>query len=413
MLGLGVLAAACDDGGDDESSSTTTEVISARSATTTIPDRQDDGRLKIGLLLPRSGLDGDLGQALFDAARNAIDSINEAGGVRRQAIVPVPAEEGDTPEDTAQTIQELIDQNVDAVVGPARSTSALATLDLLLGAGVLTCSPTATTLALDNYPNRDLFFRTAPSDSLQALALAQRAERTGQRSVAITWLDDVYGRPFSTAVGNSMSSAIQVVSRQPFTADSDLDDVAATVLAEEPGVIVVIADGDVGTRMIQALADAVVADPDDETLPAIIVNDAMRRLSPEQRQRIAELPASVRASIEGASPEATAEGDLPGAYASNAFDCVTLIALAAHEVGPDDTLAMRGQLTELTSTGGVCRDFATCVENLERSLNIDYEGSTGPVDLGADGDLVRARFDIFEYTEEGVDRSKDLTSASR
>ncbi len=399
---LGVLAAACDDGGDDESSATTA-VIPARSPTTTIPTRQGDGRLKIGLLLPRSGLDGDLGQSLFDAARSTIREINNAGGVRSEMIVPVPVEEGETPEATAQAIRELIDQNVDAVIGPARSTSALATLDLLLGAGVLTCSPTATALALDNYPTRDLFFRTAPSDSLQAAALAQLAEKTGQRSVAITWLDDVYGRPFSLAVGNRMSSAIEIVTRQPFTANDDLEAVAATVLAEEPGLVVVIADGDVGTRMISALADAVVSDPDVDT-PAIIVNDAMRRLSPEQRQRIAELPDSVRANIEGASPKATGEGDLPGAYATNAFDCVTLIALAAHEVGPDDTLAMRGQLTELTSTGGVCRDFVTCAENLERSLNIDYEGPTGPVDIGADGDPLRARFDRFGYTEEGVDR---------
>lgn len=403
LVAVGLLAAACDDGGD--ASPPTTDAIVVPSTTSTLPPRPDDGRLTLGLLLPRSGLARPVGQDLWDAATNAIQTINQAGGVHGQQIVTVTADEGETSAATAQAVNDLIDQNVDAVVGPASSTSALATLDLLLSAGVLTCSPTATALALDDYPNRDLFFRTAPSDSLQAAALARVAQDTGRTTVAITWIDDVYGRPFATAVTNSTGLAIGVVSRQPFTNASDLEDVAATVLAEDPGVIIVIADGDLGTRMITALADEVAADPESE-IPEILVNDAMRTLSPSYRQRIADLPEQFRQHIRGLSPKATGEGEVPGAFATNAFDCVTLIALAAHLAGPDDTVAMRATLTDLTATGGQCRDFESCADLLDSSLNIDYEGPTGPVEIGPDGDPLRARFDIFHYSAEGVDFSE-------
>ena len=52
------------------------------------------------------------------------------------------------------------------------------TSPLLLVAGVVTCSPSATALALDDYPDNKLFFRTVPSDSLEMVAIASgRAHR--------------------------------------------------------------------------------------------------------------------------------------------------------------------------------------------------------------------------------------------
>lgn len=408
MVVLAGLAAACDDGGGDASPQTTAD-LGIESTTSSVPVRPDDGRLTIGLLLPLSGDHQQLGEDLRQAATSALDSINAAGGVRGQQIVTVDADEGDTPEEASAAVEELLDGNVDAVIGPASSISALATLDLLLAANVLTCSPTATALALDDYPNRSLFFRTAPSDSLQAAALAGAAQTTGQRSVALVWVDDVYGRPFASAVGDSLAQEMNVISRAPFTADSDLDDVATSVVDERPGVIIVVADGELGTRMLSALADAVAEanapDPVMTGPPNILVNDAMRELSSDARERIAELPEEFRTRIMGLAPSSTGSEEIPGAFATNAFDCATLIALAAEEVGPDDTVAMEARLPQLTTSGNQCRDFATCALGLGNSLNVDYEGPAGPVDIGTDGDPVRSRFDVFEYTAEGDDES--------
>ena len=184
---------------DDDSSGTSAAPASTTPPPTTEAARIHDGVLRIGLLLPLSGEGATIGQGMAEAAQQAVDEINAAGGVLGQVVEVFPADEGDDASSAADAIEALVDEGVDAVVGPASSTVALATLGDLLGPGVLTCSPTATSLLLDEFPSSLLFFRTAPSDSLQAAAIAKLAEQTGRFTAAVAYLDDAYGRPLAEA----------------------------------------------------------------------------------------------------------------------------------------------------------------------------------------------------------------------
>src|SRR4029450_6590125 len=87
---------------------------------------------------------------------------------------------------------------------PASSNDAIALAQDIVGAGIAACSPAASTLALDNFPDNGLLFRTVPSDSLRAEAMAAVIEQTGETSVAITYIDDAYGRPFEAALRNAL-----------------------------------------------------------------------------------------------------------------------------------------------------------------------------------------------------------------
>jgi hypothetical protein len=62
-------------------------------------------------------------------------------------------------------------------------------------------------------------------------------------------------------------------------------------------------------------------------------------------------------------------------------------------------------MTEVAARGQPCRDFVTCADLVADSRNIDYDGPGGTVQLGADGDPERARFDLFGFNDEGVDVS--------
>ena len=133
-----------------------------------MPERVDDGVLRVGVLLPETGPGASLGTGLAQAVVAARDAINGAGGVLGQHVEIVEGfDEGEGPATARDAVADLIDEDVDAVIGPASSTVALATLGDLMRAGILTCSPTATALALDDFPDRALFVRTAPSDSLR------------------------------------------------------------------------------------------------------------------------------------------------------------------------------------------------------------------------------------------------------
>jgi branched-chain amino acid transport system substrate-binding protein len=390
---------------DDDGSSPTSVAVSSTTPTTE-PARVDDGVLTIGLLLPQSGEGATIGQGMVDAAVRAIDEINRAGGVLDRPVEVVQADEGSDPSSAADGINTLLDDGVDAVVGPASSTVALATLDNLLSAGVLTCSPTATSLALDDYPLSQLFFRTAPSDSLQAQAIGQLAQQTGRSRAGVVFLDDRYGHPMSQAVVAALEArALDVVAEIPFASnDESLVDEAAELADREAEVVVVLGDGEHALQMLTAMGETTGRFPDVEP-PDIIVNDAVRR--PPSPQLVQALPMAIRERIQGVSPVALPQFDAepPGPFATNAHDCVNLIALSAVQAGTDDPEQIAARMTEASSNGQPCRYFETCVELLEDARNIDYEGPGGGVQIGSDGDPERARFDVFEFDEDGRDVS--------
>ena len=172
-VAVALVSAACT--GDDDNLVDETVVDTT---TTTIPQQvPSDGRLVIGALLPLT--DTLVGEPMAAAVDTAVDRINEAGGVLDQRVRLIVADEGSSTATATASIQTLLDADVDAIIGPASSLVALSTLDEIVAAGKVTCSPTASALALDGFPDNDLFFRTVPSDSLQASAIAATADQTG------------------------------------------------------------------------------------------------------------------------------------------------------------------------------------------------------------------------------------------
>jgi branched-chain amino acid transport system substrate-binding protein len=401
---VAVLAGCTDDG----ATTPTTPVVTATS--TTVAHRTDDGVLRVGILLPETGDGAGLGKPLIAAALAARDAINAAGGVLgRKVEVIGNLDEGDSASTAREAIASLIDQHVDAVVGPASSTVALATLGQLMDAGILTCSPTATALALDHFPDRSLFFRTAPSDSLQAAAIAEQAELTGVRSAVVVYLDDSYGRPLERATVDALRArALSVDDPINFAADDTiLKDEATAVTASDAGVVIVLGDAEQGARMIAAIGDATSVGPGEDA-PPIIVNDALRR--PPSQQLITSLAPAVRKRVIGVSPLASTSGpdEPPGPYAVNAYDCMNLIALAAAQGGSDDPATMAAQISEVSESGISCRTFSECMQLVSENRNLDYDGPDGNVQIGPNGDPVRARFDRWGFDDQGNDVSLDI-----
>jgi branched-chain amino acid transport system substrate-binding protein len=390
---MATLAAACTVGDDS-----TPETTVSAPTTTIAPQRSADSQLTIGLLLPSS--DPIIGQGLINASKTAVARINEAGGVLGRPVRIIEQDEG-LGDGGAAGVAALLasDPQIDAVVGPASSLTALNELDTLVSAGVMSCSPTATALALDDFPDNELFFRTAPSDSLQALAIADLAQRTGVQNIAVAHVDDVYGRPFAAAVTDALAEGTRIVNSYPFIRDGGIEDIAQDVVESGARVVVVLAGSDDGAAFLEALSTTNFG-----SLVDIIVNDQLR--DPAVAQRIEALDPSLRDRVRGVAPQAQSADedrpfDPPGLFAANAFDCVNLIALAVDLVGTDDPAVFAKQIPALTTRGRVCRSFDECRKLLDESLNINYNGPDGITELLVVGHPARARFDIFAYDETG------------
>lgn len=364
--------------------------------------------LRIGALLPLTGPGASLGLTLQASIDLAIDEVNEAGGVSGRSIQLRVADEGADAATAASALDDLVQAGVDAVVGPASSTIALNVLDTTTRQGIVTCSPTASALSLDEYPDDGLFFRTIPSDSMQAEAIARAIDQTGRGSVGLFYVDDAYGRPFADQLRQALASrSIIIRSDVPFdAADTDFgDDVAAAENLDGVEVITVIGDADAGARLVRSLLEAT---PDSDV--PVIVNDTMRG---DPAGAFAELSAAALGRIEGVGPRTqTDDADFaaglaerlpgsPGYFAVNAFDCATIIALAARSAASSLPGDIAGRISSLTTGGTDCRSFAECAAVLDAGRNVDYDGPTGLLQLGADGDPNRGVYDVFGFSVGG------------
>jgi len=392
-----LVAAACS--GSDEATPTTSLPATT---TTTTPPKPSDGRLTIGVLLPTS--DTVIGDPMVASIQEAIARINTAGGVLGAPVRTVVADEGGTTTSASSSIQTLLTRDVDAIVGPGSSLLALGTLDEIVSSGTLACSPTATALALDEFPDDGLFFRTIPSDSLQAQAIAEAADQTGALTATIVHVDDAYGRAFADAVETSMASGvISVAETVEFSGrDDDLTDEARQLIDSASPVAIILADGDDATRFIETLDEL-----DTGGIATIVVNDAVR--NPSNPQLIAGLDRELRSKIVGLAPQAesadpTAPFDPPGLFASNAYDCVNLIALAAVRADSDEPSDIADQMASVSASGQVCGSFADCVAAIDSGRQVDYNGPSGLTELDVrQGDPQRAIFDRFVFGPDGDD----------
>jgi branched-chain amino acid transport system substrate-binding protein len=392
IVAAGMTAAACGGAAPPESD------VPVTTPTTTVPDAPiADGVLHIGVFLPGTGPGARIGQPMIDAVEAAVDAIDAAGGVLGRPVTTTYLDE-----ETAVGFGPLLQAGVDAIIGPASSRVALASLTEAVNAGVLVCTPSATALGLDDFPDQGLLFRTVGSDTLQMAALARTAARTGSGSVAVVYLDDPYGRglldAFRGAVGNR--STISISEEIPFAADDpDLLDEATATVAAGSGIIALLGDADDGGRMLTALDRAILGAADEVDSPFIVMNDSLR----DAADVIADLDDTTRSSIIGVAPRSVVPSvDEPaGFFATNAHDCATLIALAAVQAGSDRPTAIADQMASVSSGGRLCSGFAECVTLMSEGLQIDYSGLSGGVDLTSTGDLSRAWFREFRFDAQG------------
>jgi branched-chain amino acid transport system substrate-binding protein len=148
--------------------------------------------------------------------------------------------------------------------------------------------------------------------------------------------------------------------------------------------------------MLQALSSVFATDP-----PFIIINDAMR--APPSTDLVTGLPAEFRDQIQGLSPVTPPRpSEPPGVYATNALDCLNLIALAAVEAGTDDATAIAGEMVDTSVAGTLCSSFPACLGIAEEDRNFNYQGPNS-IDLSTRGDPARGRLGTFRFDATGLD----------
>ena len=364
------------------------------------PAAKGDGTLNFGALLPQTGDLAYLGPPEFAGVDLAIKEINEAGGVLGKDVGSFKADSGDgTPDIAGASVDNLLNDNVDVIVGAAASSVSLSVIDKITGAGVVEFSPANTAAAFDTYEDEGLYFRTAPSDRLQGQVLGNMAVEDGFTNVAVMARQDAYGEGLADQTRTTLEEKGATVSEyilysadaQNFTAEVN------KVAASKPDAIVLIGFNET-TKIVPQLISKGVG-PQDVQL--YFVDGNMADYSSESFDL---------AGVKGTFP-APAEVDKSFndrlleidpklkdfTYGPQSYDAVMLSALAAIAAGDDSGEAIASEIVNVSKDGTACSTFEECAKLLEDGEDINYEGVSGPCDLNDSGSPNKATIGIQEY----------------
>ncbi len=366
-----------------------------------------DGVLTIGQLLPQTGSLAFLGPPEFAGVDLAIKDINAAGGVLGKDVVGVKGDSGDTDSGIAPAeADKLLKAKSDVIVGAASSGVSLTVIDKIMSAGTVEFSPANTSTAFDegDYSKPDLYFRTAPSDILQGAVMANLLIQDGRQNVAILARQDAYGKTLASEVEKNLKAAGSTVAAKVlYSEKTGPGDSQITQIADAKADGIVVIGFEETTTIIPKLIQAG-AGPQD--VPTYFVDGNTANYG---KGDAATLPDGTLKGTKGTIPGAKPTGDFKAqlatvnpklkdySYSAESYDATVVSALAAIEAKDDSGKAVAKHIPDVTKGGTKCTTFKDCAALLKDGTDIDYDGVSGPIELGATGSPTAASIGIYEY----------------
>lgn len=204
--------------------------------------------LIIGGLTSITGTNAATGPAERAGAKLAVKEINAADGVLGEDVQFLDGDDGTDIAKAKATLGRQIADGAQMFLGPSGSAVAKDLIPEAKARKVILFAPSATSTSLTGIDDDGYFFRTAPSDELQARALADIIMRDGPRRVSIVYRNDAYGEGLQKAVRQELVRAgVEEADLQPVSyevpanaADLQIPQQAARVKEFAPEAILVI-----------------------------------------------------------------------------------------------------------------------------------------------------------------------------
>ncbi len=362
-----------------------------------------DGTLTIGTLLPQTGSLASLGPPEFAGVNLAVKDINAAGGVLGKPIQKFDSDSGDASTNLAsQSTDRLLSQKVDAIVGAASSSVSLTVIDKITGAGTVMISPANTSPQFTTYPDKGLYFRTAPSDVLQGRVLGNKIVDDGNSTVGILALQDAYGTGLAEnvqkAVEGSNGQVTDTVIYDPKAAEFSSE--VSRIKAKDPQAIVLIGFEE-SAKVIQEMVKQGIGPQQGKKLYLVDGN--------LNNEPLGKLPKPLLNGVQGTSPGAEATADFRKrlatvepktevfTYAAESYDAVVVVALAAELAKSDGGREIAAKLPDVTRGGQKCTTFQACVQLAKAGTDFDYDGVSGPIEFSDAGDPSEASIGVYTY----------------
>ncbi len=407
LLAFGLIAAAC---GDDDGATEATDDDEPADEPADEPTDEPTEPMEtliIGYVLPQTGGLSAIVDALVFPIEMAIEEITAAGG----NVVLITGDSGTDVNVASTTVDALINDDVNVILGPAGTSVTLGVIDKITGSGIVECSGSTTGAIFSTYDDGGFYFRTSPPDSLQGPALADVISDDGATSVAIIYRSDEYGVGFNDVlaeglIANGLAVPAQVAIDENATSyDAEIAEVAAAGV----DAIVIIAFAE-GATVMQGMIEAGLGPAD----LGVYVTDGFKDNVAAEDVNPDDL--SVLEGVRGTAPsvappdgeptfldrlEAFAPGT-PTIFSGHFYDCVNIVVLASLAAGSTDPGVFVNEMQTVTNGGTECISYEECAAILADGGDINYQGASGVVDLNEVGEVTAGTYDIYTYDAEGM-----------
>ena len=158
-------------------------------------DQEDGSVFKLGLVSPLTGAGATSGAVQANAAKMAVNEINEAGGIN--GILPIELfsedDEG-TPVKSVNVTQKLVNQDgIDAMIGALNSSCTLANMQVTSASSVPQITPSSSNAKIVELGNKFIFRMTATDPTHAKTLLKYSQEALGAKKVAMIYESSDFG----------------------------------------------------------------------------------------------------------------------------------------------------------------------------------------------------------------------------
>lgn len=371
--------------------------------------------VKIGFLGGFTGPIESLAPPIFEGAKVAVAQVNTQGGILDGDILTMPSADTTCVDASAASngADRLINsEGVIGIVGGLCSGATIAAANNVgIPAGVPMVSPASTSPALTGMDDNDLVFRTAPSDAFQGEMLAKLLESKGIDEIAITYVNNDYGKGFADALEANFSGFVSAnEAHEDGKADyrAELGSLAST--GTQTLVVLAYADGSGQTILRQAYesgnfttyvgGDGMVGD----ALVSAVGADVLEGMI-ATKPGIPDVPGldAFEASMEALALDPKA------VFAGQAYDAAFLLALAVEAKGSATTDGMSEALRMVATAPGeviLPGEWEKAKSLLAAGEDINYQGASGNHEFDENGDvpglIVEMTVENGSFVEVGV-----------
>ena len=392
---------------------TLTLAVAATTLTIAAPALAQDSGATIGFIGGLTGPIESLAPPILAGAQLAVNHVNEQGGILGGELSMISADSACDATGGATAADKVINtDNVTAVVGGLCTGETIGAFNGSgLSGNVVFVSPASSAPALTTLEDNDLVYRTTPSDALQGVKMANLLLAKGVNDIAITYVNNDYGKGFADALVAAYEAGGGTVAANLAHEEGKADYRAelGNLVASQNLVILAYANSSGNTVLRQAVesgnfttyvgGDGMVGDDLLTGIDAAAVEGLIATR--------AGAPTGEAVDIYNAF---TGEGFVANAtYAPQAYDAAFLLALAIEKNGSAGREGLAAALREVASAPGEKiqpGEWAKAKELIAAGTDIDYEGAGGALDFDEAGDvdgiIVELAVEGGKFVEKGL-----------